>query len=115
MSRKPSSPPREDRLSVGLLMLLIAGAALGLWLVIEDLRRVDFRAGPPPADMSFGPWDWVIVFVLVFLLGGLSLVGPPLLLLTARKRRWGPGRLLWFAQGTASWLLWPPVVYRRVA
>jgi uncharacterized metal-binding protein len=55
------------------------------------------------------------LFVFVFLLGGLSLVGPPLLIFTARRRNWGAGRFLWFTQGTAAWLLWPPAVYHRIA
>jgi hypothetical protein len=52
--------------------------------------------------------------VFVFMLGGLSLVGPPLLLVTAKRRHWGAGRMLWFTQGTAAWLLWPPAVFHRV-
>ena len=60
-------------------------------------------------------WSEACSLAIVFLLGGLSLVGPPLLLRTARKSPWGAGRLLWFAQGSASWLLWPPVIYHRVS
>jgi hypothetical protein len=82
-------------------MLLIAGAALGLWLAIDKFRSED-----DPVN------KWL--FLLVFLLGGLSLIGPPLLLLTARRRPWHAGRFLWFAHGTAAWLLWPPVVTHRV-
>jgi len=97
----------EARLSIGVAMLLIAGAAVGIWLV-----PVEFRWGlNNGAENQIR--DWVCGFV--FLLGGLSLVGPPLLLWTARRRRWGAGRLLWFAQGTAAWLLWPPIIYNRVS
>ncbi len=53
-----------------------------------------------------------------FLLGGLSLIGPPILLAERRRRlgrtRFGPGQVLWFSTGTASYLLWPPVIYRRL-
>jgi hypothetical protein len=97
----------KDRLSIGVAMLLIAGAALGLWLIVDESRsrlRGDNKAG----DLV-GSW----VGLLVFVLGGLSLVGPPLLLWTARRRPWGAGRFLWFVHGTAAWLLWPPVVYLR--
>ncbi len=55
------------------------------------------------------------MLVGVFALGGCSLIGVPLLLVTARHRPWGAGRFLWFTSGTAAWLLWPPVVYQRVA
>src|SRR5262245_23980472 len=114
MSRKPAAPGRADRLSVGMVMLLIAGTALGLALIADDLRRLISPGSDGPPDLWFGKWDEVISVVIVFSLGGLSLIGPPLLLLTARRRAWGAGRLLWFAQGTASWLLWPPFVYRKV-
>src|SRR5262249_11895757 len=80
----------------------------------DDLRRLISPGSDGPPDLWFGKWDEVISVVIVFSLGGLSLIGPPLLLLTARRRAWGAGRLLWFAQGTASWLLWPPFVYRKV-
>jgi hypothetical protein len=102
-------------MTLGVAMLLIGGAALGLWLIADDLRQM---LGRDPAggtiDLSFGKWDDVIVTATVFFLGGLSLVGPPLLLLTARRRAWGAGRFLWFAQGTAGWLLWPPFAYRKI-
>ncbi|HZW34919.1 MAG TPA: hypothetical protein VFF52_29620 [Isosphaeraceae bacterium] len=108
MSQKLAVPHRGDRLTIGMVMLLIAGAAFGLWLIIDQFRS-QFQVGNSPED-RVGHW----LFLLVFVLGGLSLVGPPLLLWTARRRPWGAGRLLWFAHGTAAWLLWPPVVYLRV-
>jgi hypothetical protein len=95
-------------------MSLIAGAALGLWLVTGELRRLISQEGRGPADIFLGKWDEIVLSAIVFFLGGLSLIGPPLLLLTARNRAWGAGRILWFAQGTASWLLWPPYIYRRM-
>jgi hypothetical protein len=99
MSQKPAASPRADRLSIGVVMLLIAGVALGLWLAAAVMQGED----------QVGRW----LVLLVFVLGGLSLVGPPLLLLTAQRRSWGAGRFLWFAHGTAAWLLWPPVIYLR--
>jgi hypothetical protein len=120
MSRAARSPNdtlsrRVDRLSIGVAMLLVAGAAMGLWLVSDDLRRLVFQETRSQDDLSFGSWDAVVTLAVVFILGGLSLVGPPLLLLKSRGRPWGAGRLLWFAHGTASWLLWPPIIYRRMA
>jgi hypothetical protein len=97
----------SDRMSIGVAMLLIAGAALGFWLALGVLRA---KRNPNGPDEDWTNW----IFAFVFILGGLSLIGPPLLLRTARRKRWGAGRFLWFVQGTAAWLLWPPVIYRRV-
>jgi hypothetical protein len=100
---------RDDRMTLGVAMLLIAGAALGFWLATAGYKAQDTPNGP--VDAVAGGW----FFLFVFLLGGLSLVGPPQLLFTARRRHWGAGRFLWFVQGTAAWLLWPPAFYHRVA
>ena len=97
-----------DRMSIGVAMLLIAGAAVGFWLAVDMLRANSTPAGQ--SDNTFRTWLSAFVFVL----GGMSLVGPPLLLATARKKHWGAGRFLWFVQGTAAWLLWPPAIYHRV-
>jgi hypothetical protein len=80
------------------LMILIAGAAVGLWLVSNSLSD----------DMS-----WLVVILGV--LGGFSIVGPPILLWARRghRRRFGPGEIQWFSQGLASWFLWPPVIVAR--
>ena len=99
----------RDRMSLGVLMLLIAGAALGFWLALDVLKTRGQPNGP--VEDWTTAWD----FAFVFILGGLSLVGPALLLLTARKRPWGAGRFLWFVEGTAAWLLWPPAIYHRIA
>jgi polyferredoxin len=102
-SNRPPSTSRAQRLAIWEIMVLIAGAAVGIWIL------------PPPLD-SNGPGEphpWVVIWI--FFLGGLSLVGPPLLLLDWRRRgRWHAGRVLWFTQGMAAWLLWPPVVYRKI-
>jgi hypothetical protein len=100
-------PIRPNRLNVGMVMLQIAGVALGLWLVIPWLRARAVEAGRQP-DVH----EWLLG--LVFVLGGISLLGPPLLLVTARNLRWAAGRLLWSAYGTAVWVLWPPMVYKRI-
>jgi hypothetical protein len=51
-----------------------------------------------------------------YTLGGISAVGPPLLLgrRMRLKVRLRPGELLWFCLGTATWLLWPPVIVVRL-
>jgi hypothetical protein len=87
-------------------MLLVAGAAVGFWLVVDQLRL------PPDQIREAGP-PWLLA--TIFVVGGFSLIGVPLLLVTARRKPWGAGRVLWFTSGTAAWLLWPPVVYHRVA
>ena len=99
-------PPRgNQQLTVLELMILIAGVAVGIWLVAKDLTS---------ADNTIEFED--VMAVVIAVLGGLSVVGPPLLLLEWRRRRvhWHAGKVLWFAQGMASWLLWPPVVYTRL-
>ena len=97
-----------DRLSIGVAMLLIAGAAVGFWLAVDQLRREGNPNGPSQSWVQ----SWIYAFV--FILGGVSLVGPPLLLVTALRRPWAAGRFLWFTQGTAAWLLWPPAIIHRV-
>jgi cytochrome bd-type quinol oxidase subunit 2 len=88
------------------VMALVAGLAVGIWIGIS-------REGRSAPDLN--P---VLMFV-IFAAGGLALAGPILIL--AERRRLGRcagsvgvGRLLWFATGTAGWLMWPPIVYRRL-
>jgi hypothetical protein len=107
MKVRSSTDVQSDRLSIGVAMLLIAGAALGFWLAVGTLKK---QAEPGGASEG---WFAAFVVGLVFVLGGMSLVGPPLLLRTSRKQPWGAGRFLWFTQGTAAWLLWPPAIYHR--
>ncbi len=104
------------RFGLGALMLLIAGVAVGFWIVVEDLRQLPQRQGSIGFHPHFGSWDEAVFLVVLGGLGGLSVVGPPLLFWGRRRdrRRWGPGHVLWFSQGMASWLLWPPVIYKRV-
>jgi len=100
-------------MNVGALMLLIAGAALGLWLALPELKEMLPPNSPAAGDLAYGRWDQPVLLLLVFVIGGMSLVGVPLLLWTARHQVWHAGRMLWFIQGTATWLLWPPMIYRR--
>jgi hypothetical protein len=96
----PSRP--SGRLTILDLVLLIGGTSVGLWIFLGGGRQA--------ADSSD-----VAIALLIFLLGGLSIVGPPILIWQRRKggRRLGPGEFLWFCQGTASWLLWPPIIIQR--
>ena len=102
----PDVPPssRRRRVTIFELMVLIGGATFGLWLVRNDLAEFDVANGD----------DWLVT--VLGMIGGVALVGPPLILATRRRdrrRRWGPGELHWFSQGMASWLLWPPIVVAR--
>jgi hypothetical protein len=103
-------PLRRQRLGIGMLMALIAGLSVGLWLATSPANN---GGGPGPEK-----WRMQILLWAAFLLGGLSLVGPPWLLAESRRRRagppWGAGKMLWFSSGTASWLLWPPIIVKRV-
>jgi hypothetical protein len=101
LARAPSGH-RPRRLALWELLVLIAGVALGLWLFTKELQD--------PADDT----RWLIALVAV--LGGCSLVGPPLLLWERRRSKavWRAGRVHWFAQGTAAWLMWPPMVAARL-
>lgn len=100
-------PRAGRRLTILMLMGFIAAAGVGLWLVAPDLR-----GGEEPA-IERG------VLALVAVLGGFSLLGPVVLLAGARRktrrgRPYGPGEVIWFAQGMAAWLLWPPVIFNRI-
>ena len=111
----PSTRPRRQRFHLGEGMALTAGVAVSLWLFTPALRE-SFQGGSQPRDFNLlaSPWAFLPIIIV---LGGLSCVGVPLLLIErARRRRdpaWGEGRTLWFATGAASWLLWPPVIARR--
>jgi hypothetical protein len=92
------------RLTILDLVLLIAGLAVGVWLAMG------VSEGRPPETVE----QWVTC--VLYVLGGVSTIGPPLLLRERLRhhRRLRPGELLWFCQGTAAWLLWPPVIVRHV-
>jgi hypothetical protein len=96
---RPSTPgPR--RLAIWELCLLVAGVAFGLWLFAINKE-----------DPGVDPFA-----VLIGVLGGASVIGPPILLWERRRRRkkWGPGEVMWFAEGMSAWLLWPPAVIHRI-
>ncbi len=97
-------------------MALVAGVAVALGLFNQPLRELFDRPGgeSPP---FLGMIDTVVYFSLVVLLGGLSFMGVPMLLIERFGRdprpAWGEGKTLWFATGLSAWLLWPPVIARR--
>lgn len=95
-----SPPPGPRRLAIWELGLLVAGIGVGFWLF-------GMQGG--------GPGESRLHFIAVGVLGGASVIGPPILLWERRRRRarWGPGELLWFAHGTSAWLLWPPIIAQR--
>ena len=78
MNQGPGVKAREDRLNIGVAMLLIAGAAIGICMACLEVRGYGW------GDLvdSWFWWEPVdqISAVAGFFLGGLSLVGPPLLL-----------------------------------
>ncbi len=98
---------RRDRFSIAQMLIMVAGIAAAFW-VMRPLMLVEYDGE------DGGPIQMVPVFLRFFIviLGGISLVGVPLLLLRRRRdrTRWGPGQMAWFAHGTASWLLWPPIL-----
>src|SRR5437763_12793580 len=95
---RPTGRARQ-RLNLLEVMVLIAGLGVGLWVILGDIRK----EGAEPDK---------VLLTIIAALGGVSLVGPVLLLAErGRHRPWGAGKLLWFGQGMASWLLWPPIVY----
>lgn len=95
----------QRNITLRAMFLLVTGAAVGFWLFAPELRDLSIRS-----ELD----DWVLA--LIALLGGLALTGGPLLLWQRYKdsRRWGAGRLLWFASSSATWLLWPPIVVARL-
>ncbi len=101
----PAERRRPLRLTILDLLILTAGVAVGLSLIVDSIRT-----GSPDTEGR-------ILMVLTLSLGGISLAGPPLLLWRRYRSGWKRmrlGELFWFCQGTASWLLWPPVMYVRM-
>ncbi len=101
---------RRDRFGITQMLILVAGIAVA-FRVMRPLMLQEYDGDGDPIQMI--P---VFLRVVIAILGGISLVGVPLLLLRRRDRtRWGPGQMAWFAHGTASWLLWPPIVFWQLS
>jgi hypothetical protein len=102
---------KRERLSVRELFILVAGVGIALAVTRPIwMGPYDRDDGDPIQVVP------VVVRVIVAILSGVSFVGVPLLLarLTRRRAPWGPGKIAWFSQGMAAWLLWPPIVFNQL-
>lgn len=112
VTQSPLDPcTHQERLSLRGLFVLVAGVGVAL-AVTRPIWTGDYRSdeGDPIQVVP------IIARVVVAVLSGLSFVGVPMLLarLTRRRTPWGPGKIFWFSQGVAAWLLWPPILYRQL-
>ena len=107
----PDPSTRREHLSLLELLLLVTGAGIAL-----AVTRPIWTAAYQGADGDPIQMVPLVVRVIVAVLGGFSFVGVPLLLsrLTHRRTPWGPGKIAWFSQGVATWLLWPPILYYQL-
>ena len=103
---------RRDQFGIAEMLLLVAGIAVAFWIMRPLLLQENNTEDGDPIQMV--P---VFLRVIIVVLGGVSFIGVPLLLIRSRRdrTRWGPGKMAWFAHGTASWLLWPPVVFWQLS
>lgn len=85
-------------------MILTGACAIGFWLVVPDLRKA-----------HQGTWRDTLFLTTAMVLGSLSAVGPPRIIAERLKHRLPvrPGRLVWLVTGLSSWMLLPPVIFRR--
>ena len=108
----PDQGAKRERLS--LLEFLVLGAGVGIALAVSrQIWMPPYQATDDNDPIQVVP---IVVRIIVAVLGGLSFVGVPLLLsrLTRRRTPWGPGKVAWFSQGVATWLLWPPILYYQL-
>jgi hypothetical protein len=108
----PDRSARWERMSLRELFLLVAGVGIAL-AVTRQISTAPYQSGDgDPIELV--P---IVVRVIVAVLSGLSFAGVPLLLsrLTRRRTPWGPGKVAWFSQGIATWLLWPPILYYQLS
>jgi hypothetical protein len=107
----PVPRTRYERLSLLELFVLVTGVGIALAVTREIWSAGEVQGGDPIEVVP------VVVRVIVAVLSGFSFVGVPLLLsrLTRRRTPWGPGKVAWFSQGIAVWLLWPPIVIHQLA
>ena len=89
----------RDRFGIAEMLVLVAGIAVAFWVMRPWLlEEYDAENGDPIQIIP------VFLRVIIVILGGISFVGVPLLLIRRRRdrTRWGPGKMAWFAHGTAS-------------
>lgn len=94
--------PQPDRLTLRRLMLLIAGVAVGFWLI--ETEKFD----PYEVD-HYRRVAWVMGF-------GCSLAGP--WIVTAQARRGAAlavAAYFWLMTGVGSWIFVPGLIYARFA
>ena len=105
--RLPAAPPGrrgESPFRIADMLALVAALALGSWLVMPM-----FRGGDSLLSLR-------LVTASTALLGSIALTGPPNPLIARRwltRRPLGPGSLVWFATGMATWGLWPALIFVR--
>lgn len=87
----------KNQITIAESMVLIAGAALGLFLL-----RIEH---PSLRDLPITSW-WLWLLATQAVLGGSTMMGT-VLMLVARfrgRRRWGLGAFAWFSSGICLWL-----------
>jgi hypothetical protein len=97
----------REQLTILDAMFLIAGAAFGLWMFLDEFESTQLFAEPDGEQ-------WLLVVTSV--LGGLSMAGAPIILLDRFRggHRWRSGALQWLAVGLATWSLAPAITLARM-
>lgn len=93
-------PPRPERFGVGDMMLLILGAAFGVWIyrIMPNDKSFDVR--------SVGDWYFAILIATL----GVSMAGPAIVFRGLRRSRtWSYGERIWFIDGIIGWLVSVPI------
>ena len=112
MTQKPNVFPRTDRLSIGMVMLLVAGwrSGSGWWAKTSRSYSPVALTESPGGDSAGLTRGWRSLRARF---SAASRSSDVLSCSGRRRRPWGAGRFLWFTYGTAAWLLWAPVVYLK--
>lgn len=97
-------PPLDQNPGIRDAMVFIAGIALGIWLFVDDLKKLPSR--------EFGLW----VQCYIAMLGGMSMSGCVLLTIDRfqYRRHWRAPVLAWFAIGLTAWSLAPAITILKI-